>query len=141
MTWGTECDVSSVSVCAIALRGTEYRLPEYDGGTELLPSARRSLDRVTVSCLHSVTVTSVTLFAVTLSPPLLPGSAAFCNHGRTLTRVRRAAQSGHVETKSRRVLRALCARSIATSTRPRAIDCRLVRTRTPRPGTCRSWPG
>jgi hypothetical protein len=47
MTWGTECDVSSVSVCAIALRGTEYRLPEYDGGTELLPSARRSLDRVT----------------------------------------------------------------------------------------------
>ena len=77
MTWGTECDVSSVSVCAIALRGTEYRLPEYDGGTELLPSARRSLDRVTVSCLHSVTVTSVTLFLSPCHPSCHPDPRSF----------------------------------------------------------------
>jgi len=33
----------------------------------------------------SVTVTPVTLFPVTLSPQLSPGSAIVCNHRRTLT--------------------------------------------------------
>jgi hypothetical protein len=57
-----------VSVCAIALCGTEYRLPEYDGGTELLRSARRSLIASPMSCLHSVTVTSVSLFLSPVTP-------------------------------------------------------------------------